>query len=59
MMIFRPTEEEFKNPIDYVEKLYHHYEAGTYGCVKVTPPPSFSPKCVFDKESDRKLPTRF
>jgi len=23
MPIFRPTEDEFKSPVDYIEKLYH------------------------------------
>ena len=59
MPVFYPTEEEFKNPIDYIEKLYDHYEASEYGTVKVVPPKSFKPKCVFDTESDRKLPTRY
>lgn len=59
MPVFYPTEEEFKDPIEYIEKLYHHYEASEYGTVKVIPPPSFKPQCVFDTESDRKLPTRY
>lgn len=59
MPVFHPTEEEFKNPIDYIEKLYDHYGASEYGTVKIIPPKSFKPPNVWDKESDRKLPTRY
>ena len=41
MPVFYPTEEEFLNPIDYIEKLYHEHRAHEYGCVKVIPPASF------------------
>jgi len=59
MPIFRPTEEEFRNPIDYIEKLYREKDIVQYGTVKVIPPSSFKPKCVFDTNSDQKLPTRY
>lgn len=59
MPVFRPTEEEFKNPIDYVEKLYNHYKAWQWGTVKIIPPASFKPKMAFDMKSDKKLPTRY
>jgi [histone H3]-trimethyl-L-lysine4 demethylase len=59
MPVFRPTEEEFKDPIGYIEKLYNHYGAEEYGTVKIIPPASFKPTCLFDTESDRKLPTRY
>ena len=59
MPVFRPTEEEFKDPIGYIEKLYYHYGAEEYGTVKIIPPASFKPTCLFDTESDRKLPTRY
>ena len=59
MPVFKPSEEEFANPIDYFEKLYHQHEAAKYGCVKVIPPPSFKPPLAFDMESETKLPTRY
>jgi len=59
MPIFRPTEEEFKNPIDYIEKLYHCDKAYQYGCVKIIPPKSFKPTLAFDTTSNVKLPTRY
>lgn len=43
MPVFHPTEEEFSNPIDYIEKLQHHYGAAEYGTIKVIPPKSFKP----------------
>lgn len=59
MPVFHPTEEEWKDPIIYIEKLYHYYKAEEYGTIKVIPPNSFKPTCAFDTESDRKLPTRY
>ena len=56
--IFRPTEEEFMNPVKYVEKLYKE-EAYEYGWVKIIPPKSYKPPKVIDKESEKKLPTRY
>ena len=50
MMIYRPTEEEFKKPLEYIEKLYHDQEAHKHGCVKIIPPASFKPKMAFDLE---------
>ena len=59
MPVFRPTEAEFKNPIEYVEKLYHNHKAIKYGCVKVIPPKSFKPPLAFDIKSELKMPTRY
>ena len=58
MPVFYPTEEEFKRPLDYIDKLYFEMNAHKYGCVKVIPPASFKPHNVFDMKSDRKLPSR-
>ena len=58
MKVYRPTKEEFKNPIDYFEKLFLE-GAGKYGCVKIIPPKDFKPPFAFDRGSNRKLPTRF
>ena len=59
MPIFRPTEEEFKSPIDYIEKLYLDGRIQPFGCVKVIPPESFKPKLAFDLESELRMPTRY
>ena len=59
MPIFRPTEEEFKSPIDYIEKLYHEMKVYQYGCIKVIPPDSFKPPLAFDMESELRMPTRY
>lgn len=58
MKLFYPTEEEFKSPIDYVDKLYSQ-GVNAYGTIKIIPPPSFKPSLAFDTESDIKLPTRY
>lgn len=47
MKVFRPTEEEFTSPIEYVEKLYKQ-GASKFGTVKIVPPPSFRPPLAFD-----------
>jgi len=59
MPVFRPTEEEFKSPLDYIEKLYYKEKASGYGCIKIIPPSSYKPTCSFDKTSDQTLPTRY
>jgi hypothetical protein len=60
MPVFHPSEEEFQNPIEYVEKLITSNEKiAQYGCVKIVPPSSFKPPLAFDTESARKLPTRY
>ena len=59
MPVFRPTEEEFQNPINYIEYLYTQKNAHQYGCVKIIPPKSFKPPLAFDINSNRKMPTRY
>jgi len=59
MPVFYPTEEEFRNPIDYVDQLYYKEEVHKYGCVKVIPPASFKPKNLFDMKASTPLPTRY
>ena len=57
MKAFYPTEEEFLEPIIYIEKLFKE-GASKYGCVKIIPPSSFKPPYSFNKCSKQKLPFR-
>jgi len=57
MKTFYPTEEEFLEPIVYIEKLFKQ-GAGEYGCIKIIPPTSFKPPYSFDTQSSQKLPFR-
>ena len=59
MKTYRPTEEEFTDPLVYIDRLMKVQDAGQYGCVKIIPPASFKPPLAFDMQSDRKLPTRY
>lgn len=52
MKVYYPTEEEFANPLTYIESLVKVQGARDYGCVKIVPPPSFKPAMAFDKDSD-------
>lgn len=56
---YYPTEEEFKEPMKYIEHLYYHEHAQKYGIVKIVPPASFAPPLAFDQFSKQKLPTRY
>lgn len=50
---FRPSEEEFKNPLEYIQSI-----AATgvqYGACKIIPPPSFRPTYALGRET---FPTR-
>lgn len=59
MHVFTPTEEEFKDPFIYIDKLFSEEKAYLYGCVKIIPPKSFKPPLAFDINSEQKLPTRY
>lgn len=51
MKTFRPTEEEFKNPISYIEQLFNE-GAHKYGVIKIIPPKSFKPHLAFNMFND-------
>ena len=59
MKTFYPSEEEFADPLIYIDLLMAEQEAHKYGCIKIVPPASFKPPLAFDRGSDQKLPTRF
>ena len=45
---FYPTEEQFRDPMKYIEYLNVEEEAHKYGIVKIVPPASFCPPLAFD-----------
>ena len=45
---FRPTEEQFKNPIEYIKSIAE--EGKRYGIVKIIPPDSWNPDLAIDTE---------
>lgn len=45
---FRPTEDEFKNPMEYIKKIAP--EGRKYGIVKVIPPDGWNPDFAIDTE---------
>jgi len=57
MKVFYPTEEEFLEPIIYIEKLF---KEGVWknGCIKIIPPSSFKTPFSFDTKSTQKMPFR-
>lgn len=57
MVEFRPTAEEFANPMTYIEKLYNE-GAWQYGCIKIIPPSSYRPPFKYDMDSSLKIPMR-
>ena len=52
MKTFYPTEEQFKDPLVYIEGLIRKDKAEQYGCIKIVPPKSFKPPMALDTESD-------
>lgn len=57
MKVYKPTEEEFNEPIKYIERLYSE-GAHKYGCVKIVPPTSFTPPYSLDASSEKNMPFR-
>ena len=45
---FYPTEEQFRDPMKYIEYLNVEEGAHKYGIVKIVPPASFCPPLAFD-----------
>ncbi|ERL91711.1 uncharacterized protein LOC109543282 [Dendroctonus ponderosae] len=41
--VFHPTEQEFQDPLEYIERIRH--KAEQFGLCKIIPPSSFKPEC--------------
>lgn len=53
---FRPTEEEFKDPVAYIQKIAP--EGKKYGICRVVPPENWQPTFAIDTEVSTPMPTR-
>lgn len=59
MKTYYPTEEQFREPMRYIEYLTTQEEAHKFGTIKIVPPSTFRPNLAFDMFSTRKLKTRY
>ena len=59
MKTFWPSEDQFRDPLLYIEQLMRNEDVNQYGCIKIVAPPSFRPQLAFDTQSQRKIPTRY
>ncbi|KAI3640860.1 hypothetical protein MIR68_001738 [Amoeboaphelidium protococcarum] len=56
--VFTPTEQEFQDPMEYIQSIYK--EASQYGICKIVPPPSFSTQFSMKQWlTDQNEPFRF
>lgn len=55
--VFCPTEDEFKDPVAYIESIFSIDEVRNAGGFKIRPPKSFRPPCTFNPPSEKRIPT--
>ena len=48
MKTFWPSEEQFRDPLLYIEQLMRNEDINQYGCIKIVAPASFRPQLAFD-----------
>lgn len=54
--MFYPSEEEFKDPLNYIEKISS--EGKKYGLCKIVPPASWNPTPKIDMSDPMRFPSR-
>ncbi|XP_030498614.2 putative lysine-specific demethylase JMJ16 [Cannabis sativa] len=48
--VFHPTEKEFEDTFEYIEKI--RQDAEPYGICRIVPPPSWKPPCLFKENNE-------